>query len=49
MGFNFYFFWSFFELDFGENFLPTAKKILSRIFRVYAHIYHCHWEKVKVF
>jgi len=33
--------------DFGPNFLPVAKKILSRMFRVYAHIYHCHWEKVK--
>jgi len=32
---------------FGPNFLPTAKKILSRMFRVYAHIYHSHWEKVK--
>jgi len=33
--------------EFGKNFLPTAKKILSRMFRVYAHIYHNHWEKVK--
>jgi len=33
--------------DFGKEFLPTAKKILSRMFRVYAHIYHSHWEKVK--
>jgi len=33
--------------QFGKNFLPTCKKILSRMFRVYAHIYHCHWEKVK--
>jgi MOB kinase activator 1 len=33
--------------DFGKNFLPTAKKILSRMFRVYAHVYHSHWEKVK--
>ena len=35
--------------EFGKNFLPTAKKILSRMFRVYAHVYHCHWEKVKVY
>jgi len=33
--------------EFGKNFLPTAKKILSRMFRVYAHVYHSHWEKVK--
>jgi MOB kinase activator 1 len=23
------------------------KKILSRMFRVYAHLYHSHWDKVK--
>eukprot|EP00026_Physarum_polycephalum_P019444 Phypoly_transcript_21463.p1 GENE.Phypoly_transcript_21463~~Phypoly_transcript_21463.p1 ORF type:complete len:127 (+),score=7.77 Phypoly_transcript_21463:50-382(+) len=28
-------------------FLPTIKKIMTRIYRVYAHIYHCHWERVK--
>jgi len=33
--------------EFGRSFLPTVKKILSRMFRVYAHIYHNHWEKVK--
>jgi len=33
--------------EFGKNFLSIAKKILSRMFRVYAHIYHNHWEKVK--
>jgi len=33
--------------DFGRSFLPTVKKILSRMFRVYAHVYHTHWEKVK--
>eukprot|EP01112_Ceratiomyxa_fruticulosa_P017274 TRINITY_DN534_c0_g1_i6.p1 TRINITY_DN534_c0_g1~~TRINITY_DN534_c0_g1_i6.p1 ORF type:complete len:216 (-),score=47.87 TRINITY_DN534_c0_g1_i6:419-1066(-) len=32
---------------FGKQFLPTVKKILSRMFRVYAHIFHSHWEKVK--
>eukprot|EP01113_Clastostelium_recurvatum_P011799 TRINITY_DN1604_c0_g2_i1.p1 TRINITY_DN1604_c0_g2~~TRINITY_DN1604_c0_g2_i1.p1 ORF type:complete len:223 (+),score=51.96 TRINITY_DN1604_c0_g2_i1:106-774(+) len=32
---------------FTKLFLPTAKKILSRMFRVYAHIYHSHFEKVK--
>jgi len=32
---------------FGKNFLPTVQKILNRMFRVYAHIYHHHWEKVK--
>jgi len=33
--------------EFGKNFLPSAKKILSRMFRVYAHVYYSHWEKVK--
>jgi MOB kinase activator 1 len=32
---------------FTPRFLPAAKKILSRMFRVYAHIYLSHWEKVK--
>jgi len=33
--------------EFGKDFLPTVKKILSRMFRVYAHIYWDHWERVK--
>eukprot|EP00026_Physarum_polycephalum_P015928 Phypoly_transcript_16732.p1 GENE.Phypoly_transcript_16732~~Phypoly_transcript_16732.p1 ORF type:complete len:225 (+),score=31.32 Phypoly_transcript_16732:99-773(+) len=33
--------------EFGPNFLPTVKKILSRMFRVYAHIYHSHLDKMK--
>jgi len=33
--------------EFSKNFVPTVKKILSRMFRVYAHVYHSHWEKVK--
>jgi len=33
--------------DFTKDFLPTVKKILSRMLRVYAHVYHCHWERVK--
>jgi len=33
--------------NYGRNFLPSAKKILGRMFRVYAHIYSNHWEKVK--
>jgi len=33
--------------EFGKNFQPTVKKILSRMFRVYAHIYYNHWDKVK--
>ena len=27
---------------YSKNFLPTVKKILSRMFRVYAHIYYQH-------
>eukprot|EP01132_Coremiostelium_polycephalum_P007733 gene7733-9509_t len=32
---------------FPKNFRPTVSKILSRMLRVYAHIYHAHWEHVK--
>eukprot|EP00026_Physarum_polycephalum_P017418 Phypoly_transcript_18638.p1 GENE.Phypoly_transcript_18638~~Phypoly_transcript_18638.p1 ORF type:complete len:191 (+),score=16.83 Phypoly_transcript_18638:114-686(+) len=34
--------------EFTKNFLPCTTKIWTRMFRIYAHIYHCHWEKVKV-
>ena len=30
-----------------KTFLPACKKILSRLFRVYAHIYNCHWAHVR--
>lgn len=33
-------------VPFPKDFLPHAKKILKRLFRVYAHIYHSHFEKV---
>jgi len=32
---------------FSSEFMPAVKKIMSRMFRVYAHVYHNHWEKVK--
>jgi len=32
---------------FPKNFKDVLKKILSRMFRVYAHLYHSHWDKVK--
>ena len=33
--------------SFPKNFNDVLKKILSRMFRVYAHLYHSHWDKVK--
>lgn len=33
--------------DYGKNFLPAVKKILSRMFRVYAHIYYQHLGAMK--
>eukprot|EP00727_Mastigamoeba_balamuthi_P005494 m51a1_g1564 putative mob kinase activator 1a isoform x1 (212) ;mRNA; f:51918-53113 len=30
-----------------KNFIPACKKILTRLFRVFGHIYHSHWEDVK--
>ncbi|GAM21002.1 hypothetical protein SAMD00019534_041770, partial [Acytostelium subglobosum LB1] len=32
---------------YSKSFRPTIKKILSRILRVYSHIYHQHWSHVK--
>eukprot|EP00041_Stephanoeca_diplocostata_P036343 m.1321437 g.1321437 ORF g.1321437 m.1321437 type:complete len:213 (+) comp24846_c0_seq49:361-999(+) len=32
--------------SFPKNFMSIVKVILKRLFRVYAHIYHCHFEKV---
>eukprot|EP00026_Physarum_polycephalum_P014378 Phypoly_transcript_14884.p1 GENE.Phypoly_transcript_14884~~Phypoly_transcript_14884.p1 ORF type:complete len:144 (+),score=14.99 Phypoly_transcript_14884:452-883(+) len=31
---------------FGSSFNSTVKKIWSRMFRVYAHVYHSHWSKL---
>lgn len=33
-------------VPFPKNFLQTAKTILKRLFRVYAHIYHQHFDQV---
>lgn len=32
--------------SFGKKFMPAVKKILSRMFRVYAHIYYNHLEHI---
>ena len=32
---------------FPKNFKAVLAKILSRMFRVYAHLYHSHWDKIK--
>uniref|UniRef100_A0A0D3EDT1 Mob1/phocein family protein n=1 Tax=Brassica oleracea var. oleracea TaxID=109376 RepID=A0A0D3EDT1_BRAOL len=34
------------EATFPANFKDFVKVILKRLFRVYAHIYHCHFQKV---
>jgi len=31
---------------FPKNFLSTVKQIFKRLFRVYAHIYHCHFAEI---
>lgn len=33
-------------VPFPRNFNSVAKNILKRLFRVYAHIYHSHYNKV---
>ena len=33
-------------VPFPKNFLTVAKTILKRLFRVYAHIYHQHFQQV---
>lgn len=33
-------------MPFPKNFLTIAKTILKRLFRVYAHIYHQHFDQV---
>ena len=32
--------------SFPRNFMTIAKTILKRLFRVYAHIYHAHFDDV---
>ena len=34
-------------VPFPKNFLTIAKTILKRLFRVYAHIYHSHFNVVR--
>uniref|UniRef100_A0A8C5L3B1 MOB kinase activator 1A n=1 Tax=Jaculus jaculus TaxID=51337 RepID=A0A8C5L3B1_JACJA len=34
------------EVPFPKNFMSVAKTILKRLFRVYAHIYHQHFDSV---
>ncbi|EGG20435.1 Mob1-like protein [Cavenderia fasciculata] len=33
--------------SYSKQFKPAVKKILSRILRVYSHIYHEHWSQIK--
>jgi len=33
--------------EFPKDFLPTAKKILKRISRIFFHIYYHHWDKIQ--
>ncbi|XP_018465448.2 MOB kinase activator-like 1B [Raphanus sativus] len=33
-------------VPFPPNFKDFVKQILKRLFRVYAHIYHCHFKKI---
>ena len=30
-----------------KTFIKTCKKLLDRLFRVFAHIYNCHWQDVR--
>ena len=40
------FYWK--GVPFPKNFLSIAKTILKRLFRVYAHVYHQHFEQVGI-
>ncbi|GIQ91187.1 MOB kinase activator family protein [Kipferlia bialata] len=33
-------------VPFPRNFQSIVKTIFKRLFRVYAHVYHCHWAQV---
>ena len=33
-------------ITFPRNFITVAKTILKRLFRVYAHVYHAHFEHI---
>lgn len=39
-------YWWFSGVPFPKNFMSVAKTILKRLFRVYAHIYHQHFDSV---
>lgn len=30
-----------------KGFLPAVRKVLGRLFRVFGHVYNCHWEDVR--
>eukprot|EP01105_Mastigella_eilhardi_P005738 TRINITY_DN1740_c0_g1_i1.p1 TRINITY_DN1740_c0_g1~~TRINITY_DN1740_c0_g1_i1.p1 ORF type:complete len:151 (-),score=32.90 TRINITY_DN1740_c0_g1_i1:98-550(-) len=32
---------------YGKNMTPTCSKILTRLFRVYAHMYYSHWKELQ--
>jgi len=36
----------FLGVSFPRNFITIAKTILKRLFRVYAHIYHAHFDHI---
>lgn len=38
--------WCISGVPFPKNFMSVAKTILKRLFRVYAHIYHQHFDSV---
>ena len=40
-------FFSFSDVPFPKMFLPTAKKILTRLFRVFVHVYIHHFDKIQ--
>ncbi|EAL65579.1 hypothetical protein ACTFIW_001476 [Dictyostelium discoideum] len=35
------------DSDFPKNYRPAVIKIISRVLRVYAHIYHAHWDHIQ--
>lgn len=35
------------DVPFPKTFLPTSKKILTRLFRVFVHVYIHHFDKVQ--
>jgi len=34
-------------VDFSSSFLPTMRTALKRIFRVFCHVYHHHWDHIE--